>query len=247
MSRICCYAPLAPATHASSHVVEHAAGSIWATDVPGWITAIATAGLLVGAIVTAIYAVRAFRKQSQEVSVIEQQVKDQQEVTNQQAKLLEVQSGQLDLQRQQLDDQRHLNAKQSEVLELQADELRESLVERKREAAEQRKAQASMVFIWQYAESMPPRGPTVTAHVRNISDQPIYNPELRWHRGTAGHGDPNPEPLPTIMPGDEIARGRQFPPDTNMDVSGAVVRFTDAAGVRWLRRPDGYLNEFPAT
>ena len=39
---------------------------------------------------------------------------------------------------------------------------------------------------------------------------------------------------------------REFPVGFNPDISGAVVRFTDASGVRWLRRPDGYLNEFTA-
>jgi hypothetical protein len=29
-----------------------------------------------------------------------------------------------------------------------------------------------------------------------------------------------------------------------MDVIGAVVRFTDASSVRWLRQPDGHLDEF---
>jgi hypothetical protein len=80
--------------------------------------------------------------------------------------------------------------------------------------------------------------------VKNSSDQPIYEAELRWHRGSAGYGEPNPEPLGTIMPGVEVSRMRDFPPGTNMAVSGAVLRFSDAAGVRWLRRPDGYLNEF---
>ena len=45
------------------------------------------------------------------------------------------------------------------------------------------------------------------------------------------------------MPGDRPARSRTFPPDTNMDVSGAVLRFADAAGIKWVRRPDGYLGE----
>lgn len=42
------------------HLGEHSRGSIWAIVVPGWITAIATAGLLADAIVTAIYAAKAF-------------------------------------------------------------------------------------------------------------------------------------------------------------------------------------------
>ncbi|PZS10980.1 MAG: hypothetical protein DLM70_00100 [Chloroflexi bacterium] len=49
-------------------------------------------------VATAILAGLTFRKQSQEVTAIEQQVKDQEEVTRHQAKLLEIQSRQLELQ-----------------------------------------------------------------------------------------------------------------------------------------------------
>lgn len=77
-------------------------------------TAVATAVLAAFAIVTAFYAVRAFRKQSQEVS--------------DQAEMLRVQS-------EQLTEQRKINERQTEVLALQAAELRESFAERKRDAA----------------------------------------------------------------------------------------------------------------
>jgi hypothetical protein len=60
------------------------------------------------------------------------QVKDQEEVTRQQAKLLQVQSGQLELQRQQLEKQHQVNTRQAEVFGLQAADLRESPEERKR-------------------------------------------------------------------------------------------------------------------
>jgi hypothetical protein len=220
-----------------------------------WITAIATAVLGVLAVVTAWYARKAFRKQSEEVRVIEQQVRDGQEVSRQQAELLKVQSDQLELQRHQLEDQREANAAQAEVLKLQADELRESLKQREREAEERRRVMASSVFVAEHVDEADPRisqaqrmvsaipDPTVTARVRNNSDQPVYEAELRWHRGSASWGEPNPEPLGTIMPGQEVVRLRSFEFDTNMDVSGSVLRFTDAAGVRWLRRPDGYLGE----
>ena len=42
-------------------------------DIPTWITAIATVGLLIGAIITAIYAIRAFREQSREVGILLEQ------------------------------------------------------------------------------------------------------------------------------------------------------------------------------
>jgi len=137
----------------------------------GEITAIATSVLAVFAIVTAIYAVRAFRKQSKEVS--------------DKARMLEVQS-------EQLDEQRKLTNLQTPVLELQAAELRESLDERKREAeqresdAEQRRrAQASQVFMWEEHHAHDPRigstlrelrgaYPTAYAYAKNPSDQPVY-------------------------------------------------------------------------
>ena len=68
-------------------------------DVPTW-------GLFAGAVVTTIFAIKAFRKQSAEVSILERQALDQQELTKQQAELLKVQSAQLDLQRQRLEQQR---------------------------------------------------------------------------------------------------------------------------------------------
>ena len=79
--------------------------------------------------------------------------------------------------------------------------------------------------------------------MKNTSGQPVYDAELRWHRGSEGHGEPNPEPLGTLMPGDEIWKIRAFPPGTNLAASGAVLRFRDAAGVIWIRRPDGGLTE----
>lgn len=45
------------------------------------------------------------------------------------------------------------------------------------------------------------------------------------------------------MPGTDERRRRECPRDVNVDVIGAVLRFTDAAGVRWLSRPDGQLDE----
>jgi hypothetical protein len=212
------------------------------------LTAVFTAILGVGAIVTAILAYMAFRKQRQEVTAIEQQVSDQKEVTGQQAELIRIQSGQLEVLRAQLDDQRKASAAQAEVLELQAAELRESLEERKSEAERGRRAQAAMVFLVQQSfkgrspdDSFGGKPPNAAMTVVNSSDQPIYDAELWWSRGSAGWGEPNPEPLGVILPGKDAERRRDFPADTNMDVSGAVLFFTDAAGVKWVRRPDGYL------
>jgi hypothetical protein len=90
-----------------------------------------------------------------------------------------------------------------------------------------------------------PKPPSVTATAHNTSDQPIYDGELYWHRGSAGHGDPNSEPVGTLLPGAPHTSTRDFPAGTNLEVSGAVLRFRDAAGTKWTRRPDGYLGEQP--
>jgi Na+/glutamate symporter len=44
-----------------------------------WTGAVATVGLLIGAIVTSVFAIKAFRKQSEEVALLQAQVKDQQD------------------------------------------------------------------------------------------------------------------------------------------------------------------------
>ena len=214
------------------------------------VTAVATAVLAAGAIVTAVFAYLALRKQSQEVRTLDRETRDH-------AKLLEIQSGRLDAQREQPTDQQTLNKQQTEVLALQAQELAESMAQRKRAADDRHRAQAARVSI---SEDKDPgraaiRGPalitgyaispSVTGTVHNSSEQPIYDVEIRWHASTAGYGEPNPEPVGVILPGDNAERSREFEPGTNLDVSGAVVRFTDAAGVRWLRRPDGALIEQP--
>jgi hypothetical protein len=86
-----------------------------------WLATVATGLLAILAIVTAIFAIKAFGKQS----------------------------GQLKLQQLQLEDQHTVNAKQIEVLQLQAQELNSSLEERKREAGERHRAQATRVFVWE--------------------------------------------------------------------------------------------------
>lgn len=94
-------------------------------DIPTW-------GLF-AAVVTAIFAILAFRKQSQEVSTLERQAQDQRKLTRQQSELLKIQSEQLDLQRKQAEEQRAVIARQSDILELQAQELKASIEQRERE------------------------------------------------------------------------------------------------------------------
>src|SRR5258708_30021482 len=77
------------------------------------------ANLAVGAIVTAIFAVAAFRKQSAELTTLKEQG----------------------------DDQRETNKKLADAAELQGQELRESLEERKQEQAQLHRAQAQKIYV----------------------------------------------------------------------------------------------------
>jgi hypothetical protein len=59
-----------PECQARTPTAGHASGSIWATDVPGWITAIGTAALAAGAIFTVIYAIKTFGAQARQVALL---------------------------------------------------------------------------------------------------------------------------------------------------------------------------------
>jgi hypothetical protein len=88
---------------------------------------------------------------------------------------------------------------------------------------------------------------TVTVHVTNTSDQPIYFADLIWDDGSMGYLEfavwPGAEHLARrIGPGESISRTK-LPIDTP-DARNAVLRFRDAAGGPWLRTPDGYLMDF---
>jgi hypothetical protein len=170
------------------------------------VTAIATAAPASFAIITDVFAVLAFRKQSAEIRVLGRQLEDQQAVTGQQAKLLEVQSAQLDVQRQQLEDQCKINEKQAEVAELQAQELRESLDERKRDREQRRRDQATRVFS--STGTVPGEPKQYFIEVMNASDRPVYNLTVTLH-GLRG-AEPamyslESEPSGALMPG-SVAR-----------------------------------------
>lgn len=143
-----------------------------------------------------------------------------------------------------------MSARQAEVLELQAAELRESLEERRLEAEGKRSAQASSVYLIlkltpvNWAAGDPPPA-TITAEVVNTSDQPAYAAGIAWPEGyMLNHArTPNPESLGDILPRTRITAMRDYPADWNQDLTDLAFRFTDAAGVKWIRRPDGYLAE----
>ena len=104
-------------------------------------TAAATIALAVFAVVTAVFAFLAYRKQSKELRSLEAHMTDLGAWARQEAELLRVQFGQLDVLRQQFQEQRAVNARQTEVLELQAQELKASLEQREREAVQRQRGQ----------------------------------------------------------------------------------------------------------
>src|SRR6516225_2449889 len=123
------------------------------SDLSAEVTAIATAVLAAFAFVTAILAGLAFWKQSREV--------------RDQAKMLNLES-------EELAEQRKLNAEQAKVFELQASDLRESLEERRREAAERHQAQARLIAAT-FGGGTDLRGPGRTEiELINGSLEPVY-------------------------------------------------------------------------
>jgi hypothetical protein len=193
-----------------------------------WFGAVATFLLVIGAGATVYYAKQAFDKQSAELTTLKEHA----------------------------DDERETNKKLAAAAELQAKELEQSLADRQADRERQHRAQAEQVYIT--IERTPghrgsgpgeediimiARLPAITSCVHNYSQQIIRDVQLQWHKGSASHGEPNPEPLGELIPGADTERERQFPADADLEQCGAVVVFRDAAGTRWLRRPDGDLQE----
>jgi len=190
-----------------------------------------TVVLAVFAIVTAVFAILAFRKQSREVS--------------DQASMLKVQSG-------QLAEQRKINAEQIGVLALQAAELNASLLERTHDAEERKRAQAARVT----ASFVLTPGKLWAALIRNASDLPILDVRIFFHYVAEKWQGCDLEPQ---ILGGPMERIRILPPHeerfvaipenvwsqmTDVSANSHVVsiEFTDAAGNRWERDPRGDLN-----
>ena len=104
-------------------------------------TAVATIALAVFAVVTAVFAFLAYRKQSKELRSIEAHMTDLRDWAGQETELLQVQFGQLDVLRQQFEEQRAVDARHTEVLELQAQELKASLEQHEEEAVQRQRNQ----------------------------------------------------------------------------------------------------------
>jgi len=53
----------------------------------------------------------------------------------------------------------------------------------------------------------------------------------------------NPEHLGVLNPGIAYHHSRTFPRGASVADIGAILRFRDAAGIGWIRHPDGDLSE----
>jgi hypothetical protein len=145
-------------------------------------------------------------------------------------------------QADQLQAQRELNEKQTPVLELQATELQKSLDERKREARERRRAQASQVYIWEDRFD-PALSGRIAAHIKNARQLPVHTAEFSWrYLDESHHSTLHPAPL---MPGEQWDDTTDFPSDADMEEFVAVAIFRDHAGIPWCARQDGRLEELP--
>jgi archaellum component FlaG (FlaF/FlaG flagellin family) len=148
-------------------------------------------------------------------------------------------------QSQQLRDQREVNTEQTKVLRLQAEELRASLDDRQNQAAERHRAQASLIYIWEDRATRQALDTgavnTVTVHIRNTSEQPIYDVHFSWRaNGLRHHQTIHDKPL---KPGEEDSD--ISPVTTGIDPSAfsAVAIFRDRSDWWWRAWPDGRLDD----
>src|SRR6266849_2374017 len=138
-----------------------------------WTGVGATVGLFFGSVIAAVFAIKAFGQQSQEVRLLQEE----------------------------LVDQREANRQQGEVLRLQAQELRESFDERQHDREQRRRDQATRVFTW--AGVVEDQPTLYYVAVRNASDRPIYNlgVAVQYSRGAeSGSYIYQSEPVAALLP-----------------------------------------------
>ena len=212
-----------------------------------WWTAAATTGLAVLALVTAMMAVLAYRSQNKQLRALETQAAEQHAVNIRQIEVLDAQLAEL---------QEVPKIREREAEERQQAEAR-TVQQEGRLAARRRRAQAEKIFLTEdrldhavtleQAASGAPSGPVIVANVRNVSDMPVYDLTLTWHRGSAPWGEF--ERVGSLMPGEVWRSTRALPDDlpeyVDPSVFGAVAWFRDDAGNHWRRRPDGGLDLIP--
>jgi hypothetical protein len=224
-----------------------------------WVTAIATVGLLVGAILATIYAVRTFQAQSGEIKKLDQDRADQKALTRQQIDVLRLQANELRLRRAQ----RGLDpALWSHLLPVAPPEYlpeppppsespegpgpagrseQPPPVDQKtiEELAAALSGPAQQLLAWQEHQEGNTSGAgkpqqVLTVHIQNAGTEPVHDVEIRWQTGSQSAGQP--DRIPVLAPETEETRSREIPPGSSQ--FGAIVTFRDAAGLSWHRKPD---------
>ena len=183
------------------------------SDLSAELTTIATAVLAVGAIVTAVFAILAFRKQALEVGILQQQTHEHQQALEHEA---------IERHREQ--------ASRVWILVVPDDGISRRDFPARRPDRDP-------------ATSETMKGTTLEAMVTNASEQqqPIYNAKLHWYRGSEGYK--TPEVLGAVPGYERTARSQSYPPGTDLTTCGAFLTFRDAAGYAWVRSPNGVLTE----
>jgi hypothetical protein len=190
--------------------------------IPTWIGAIATAGLLIGSGVTAVYAARAFSKQSQ-------QLKDQQKINSTQTVVLELQAREL---RESLEERKRDQAARIFI------ELTGS-------------PPPTWVTVEAGQPEPEPLPWRFLVTVSNTSSQPVYDLEVRWQLGTQPLDTPGvqarlmPDRTARFERSHLLLSSPHLP--VNPGVISAVLVFRDAAGARWRSRLNGKLEEIAQT
>jgi hypothetical protein len=120
------------------------------------------------------------------------------------------------------------------ALRKQSQEVGLLLEQNRRDTDERRRAQAARVFLAAPSDQAPP----VRPRARNASDFPVYDTKF-WYADPGGDLSA-PEHLGTIMPGDISSAHHRF---SAQAFKYTALTFRDAAGIHWVRWPDGALQE----
>ena len=179
------------------------------------LTAVATAVLGVFAIITATVAALAFRKQSQEITLLQVQLRDQEE----------------------------LGERQAGVLELQAKELAESLEERKLNRMQKYQgASYSYIHLGDRNYSGMVMAHAKNASAQPIYDVEVNWSLGFMVYGTHRFDQPL---LPGDESVSNSAQDASAPENVDPATLSADLWFRDAAGTSWCARPDGIVEEVP--
>lgn len=178
-------------------------------------TAVATAVLAAFAIITAVVAALAFWKQSQEITLLQVQLRDQKEFGEHQAR----------------------------VLELQAKDLVQSLEERRLSREQRYREQATHIFIWEdrsYSGMVIAHAKNASA--QPIYDMEIsWSARFTSYRT---HTFDQPL-LPDDERISNSGQDAGVPDNVDPATLNAALWFRDTAGTSWLARPNGIVEEVP--